>query len=78
MPLPVQPIQVSRSKKQVLESACGLFTRGKKIDAKAESQAKEAELFQSIVKLLMELYAFKKSQQLSCLRTSQACQFKPP
>ena len=42
----MRPIQVSQWKQQLLESACELFTRGKKTESKAESQAKEAELFQ--------------------------------
>ena len=63
--LTVRPIQVSQWKKQLLESASELFTRGKKTEAKAESQAKEAELFQQIGKLQMELeWLKKKSQQL--------------
>ena len=51
----IRPIQVSQWKKQLLESACELFKRGKKIETKAESQAKEAEQFQQIGKLKMEL-----------------------
>ena len=61
----IHPIQVSQWKKQLLESASELFTRGKKTETKAESQAKEAELFQQIGKLQMELeWLKKKSQQL--------------
>ena len=58
--LTVRSIQVSQWKKQLLESASELFTRGKKTEAKAESQAKEAELFQQIGKLHMELEWLKK------------------
>ncbi|MCP9800737.1 transposase [Synechococcus sp. RedBA-s] len=42
----VHPIQVSQWTKQLLEGASELFTRGKTTQAKDESQAKEAELFQ--------------------------------
>ena len=60
----MRPIQVSQWKKQWLESASELFTRGKKTEAKGESQAKEVELFQQIGKLQMELECLnKKSQQ---------------
>jgi CNT family concentrative nucleoside transporter len=45
----VHPIQVSQWKKQLLEGASDLFSRGKKTQAKDESQAKEAELFQLMV-----------------------------
>jgi putative transposase len=45
----VHPIQMSQWKKQLLEGASEIFTRGKK------TQAKEAELFQQIGKLLIEL-----------------------
>jgi putative transposase len=38
----VHPIQVSQWKKQLLEGASDLFTRGNKTQAKDESQAKEA------------------------------------
>lgn len=41
----VHPIQVSQWKKPLLEGASNLFSRGKKTQAKDESQAKEAELF---------------------------------
>ena len=52
-------IQVSQWKKQLLDGASELFTRGKK-----GGQAKEAELFQQIGKLQMELEWLKKN--LSC------------
>ena len=61
----VHPIQVSQWKRQLLEGASELFTRGKKTREKEESQAKEAELFQQIGRLQMELeWLKKKSQQL--------------
>jgi transposase-like protein len=61
------PIQVSQWKKQLLESTIELFSRGKK------SQAKEAELFQQIGRLLMELEWLKKESQLPCCpRTPEA------
>ena len=40
------PIQVSQWKRQLLEGASELFTRGKQGKDKEEGQAKEAELFQ--------------------------------
>jgi putative transposase len=51
----IHPIQVSQLKKQLLEGSSELFTRGKKPQAKDDGQVKEAELFQQIGKLLMEL-----------------------
>ena len=54
----VHPIQVSQWKKQLLEGASDLFIRGNK------TQAKEAELFQQIGKLQMELEWLKKKSQL--------------
>ena len=60
----IHPIQVSQWKKQLLEGASELFTRGKKSKDKEEGQAKEAELFQQIGRLQMELEWLKKS--LSC------------
>ncbi len=47
----VLPIQVSQWKKQLLEGASNLFTRGKKTHTKEDNQAKEAELFQQIGKI---------------------------
>ena len=44
----------------LLEGASELFTRGKKNQDKDESQAKEAELFQQIGRLQMELEWLKK------------------
>ena len=60
----IHPIQVSQWKKQLLESASDLFTRGKKTKDKEEGQAKEAELFQQIGRLQMELEWLKKKSQL--------------
>jgi putative transposase len=60
----IHPIQVSQWKKQLLESASELFTRGKKARDKDEGQAKEAELFQQIGRLQMELEWLKKKSQL--------------
>ena len=56
----IHPIQVSQWKKQLLEGSSELFTRGKKTQSKEEGQAKEAELFQQIGKLQMELEWLKK------------------
>lgn len=56
----VHPIQVRQWKKQLLDGVSDLFTRGKKTQAKDESQAKEAGLFQQIGKLQMELEWLKK------------------
>ena len=60
----IHTIQVSQWKKQLLEGSSELFTRGKKSQAKDDSQAKEAELFQQIGKLQMELEWLKKKSQL--------------
>jgi putative transposase len=60
----IHPIQVSQWKRQLLDGASELFTRGKTTKDKEEGQAKEAELFQQIVRLQMELEWLKKS--LSC------------
>ena len=54
----IHPIQVSQWKRQLLEGASELFTRGKK------SKDKEAELFQQIGRLQMELEWLKKKSQL--------------
>jgi transposase-like protein len=60
----VHPIQVSQWKRQLLEGASELFTRGKKTKDKEEGQAKEAKLFQQIGRLQMELEWLKKKSQL--------------
>ena len=65
--LPITPstrIQVSQWKWQLLDGASELFTRGKKTKEKDEGQAKEAELFQQIGRLQMELEWLKKKTQL--------------
>ena len=56
----IHPIQVSPWRKQLLDGASALLTRGKKSKEKEEGQAKEAELFQQIGKLQMELEWLKK------------------
>jgi putative transposase len=60
----IHPIQVSQWKKQLLDGASELFTRDKKTKDKGEGQAKEAELFQQIGRLQMELEWLKKKSQL--------------
>jgi len=61
----IHPIQVSQWKRQLLDGASELFTRGKKSYDKEEGQAKEAELLQQIGRLQMELeWHIKKSQLL--------------
>ena len=60
----IHPIQVSQWKRQLLDGASELFTRGKQSKDTGESQAKEAELFQQIGKLQMELEWLKKKSQL--------------
>ena len=45
----IHPIQVSQWKRQLLDGASELFTRGKKSKDKEEGQAKEAELFLSLI-----------------------------
>jgi len=62
----IHPIQVSQWKRQLLEGASEVFTKGKNTKDKEDAQAKEAELFQQIGRLQMELEWFKKS--LSCAR----------
>ncbi len=51
-------------KRQLLEGARELVTRGKKTKDKEEVQAKEAELFQQIEWLQMELEWLKQQSQL--------------
>jgi putative transposase len=60
----IHPIQVSQWKRQLLDGASELFTRAKKSKDKEEGQAKEAELFQQISRLQMELEWLKKKSQL--------------
>ena len=54
-------IWTGRWKRQLPEGASELFTRGKKTKDKEEGQAKEAELFQQIGRLQMELEWLKKN-----------------
>ena len=56
----IHPIQVSQWKRQLLDGASELFTRGKKNKDQEDRQAKEAELFQQIGKLQMELEWLKR------------------
>ena len=58
------PIQVSQWKRQLLDGASELFIGGKQTKDKDEGQAKEAELFQQIGRLQMELEWLKKKSQL--------------
>jgi transposase-like protein len=60
----IHPIQVSPWKKQLLESASELFTKGKKTQVMGDGQGKEAELFRPIGRLQMELEWLKKKSQL--------------
>jgi transposase-like protein len=60
----IHPIQVSQWKRQLLDGASELFIRGKQTRDKDEGQAKEAELFQQIGRLQMELEWLKKKSQL--------------
>jgi putative transposase len=56
----INPIQVSRWKRQLLDGASELFTSCKKCKDKEKRQAKEAMLFQRIGRLQMELKRLKK------------------
>lgn len=58
------PIQVSQWKKQLLESASDLFGKGRKDKERGDQQTREAELFQEIGKLKMELEWLKRRSQL--------------
>jgi transposase-like protein len=60
----MHPIQVSQWKRQLRDGASALSTRGDKSKHTGDSQAKDAELFQQIGRLQMELDWLKKS--LSC------------
>jgi len=55
---------VSQWKRQLLVGASELFARAGKSKDKDKSQAKEAELFQQIGRLQMELEWLKKKSQL--------------
>ena len=65
----IHPIQVSQWKKQMLDGVSELFTRGMKSKDKEDGQAKEAELYQQIGRLQMELEWLKKS--ISCCDTRE-------
>jgi len=56
----IHPIQVGQWKRLLLDGVSELFTRGKTTKNKEEGQAKEAELFQQIGRLQMELEWLKK------------------
>ena len=60
----IHPIQVSQWKRQLLDGASELFTRANKSKDKEDAQSKEAELFQQIGRLQMELEWLKKKSQL--------------
>ncbi len=60
----IHPIQVSQWKKQLLEGAGDLFGKGRKDKGRGDQQTREAELFQEIGKLKMELEWLKKKSQL--------------
>ena len=51
----IHPIQVSQWKRRFHDRADELFTSGKKTKEKDEGEAKEAQLFQQIRRLQMEL-----------------------
>ena len=55
---------MSQWKRQLLDGASELFTRGKKTKDTGEIQAKEAQMFQQIGKLEMKLEWLKKQSQL--------------
>ena len=55
---------MSQWKRQLLDGASELFIRGKKSKDNEDGQAKEAELFQQIGRLQMELEWLKKKAQL--------------
>ena len=65
-PHDLQPESKQDKKKlqQLLDGASELFTRGKKNKDTGDSQVKEAELFQQIGRLQMELEWLKKKSQL--------------
>jgi putative transposase len=73
------PIQVSQWKRQLLDGASELFIRGKQTKDKDAGQAKEAELFQQIGRLQIELEWLKKSLSCSDAREpAQAGRSRPP
>jgi hypothetical protein len=60
----IHPIQVSQLKRQLLDGASELFTRGKQRQDKEQVQAKEAELLLQSGELQMAGVVPKKSQLL--------------
>jgi hypothetical protein len=56
----ILPIQVCQGKRQLLDDASELFTRGKQNKYKEVVHEKEAELFQQIGRLQVELEWLKK------------------
>jgi transposase-like protein len=62
----IHPIQVSQWKRQLLDVASELCTKGSKSKDKEKVQANEAELCQQIGRLQMELEWLKKKTQLLC------------
>ncbi len=54
------PIQVSQWKRELLDGATELFSRGNKTKEKEDGQAKEEVLFQQIARLQMMLEWLKK------------------
>jgi transposase len=71
-------IQVSQWKRQLLDGASELFTCGKKSENKEEGQAKEAELFQQIGRLQMELQWLKKVSAALRPMNCEAGRSRPP
>jgi transposase len=67
----VHPIQVSQWKRQLLDGASELLTRGRKSQDKQDWQAKEAEIFQQIGRLQIELEWLKK---ISAALTPMSCE----
>jgi len=57
-------IHVSKWKRQLLDGASELFSRGKNTKDKEEGQTKEAELLQQIERLQMKLDRHKRMSQL--------------
>jgi transposase-like protein len=60
----IHPIQMSQWKRQLLDGASELFTRGSKSKDKEEVRANEAGLFEQIGRLQMEEEWPKKTQLL--------------
>ena len=60
----IHPIQVSQWRRQLLDVVSEQFTSGNDTQNTGESKDKEAELFQQIGRLQMELEWLKKKYQL--------------